>query len=58
MVAADVTAVTTAYAPAGLFDTFILFAPWVLSVAGILIAVGLIHWGVRTVRQRLSGGAA
>jgi len=58
MLAADVTAVTAAFQPVELLDTFILFAPYIMAVAGILIGAGLITWGIRSVRRRLSGGVA
>lgn len=58
MDAADVTALTGAFDISALFSTFILLAPFILGVAGILLGVGIIKWGVRTVRKRLSGGVA
>lgn len=58
MVAADVTALTTAFDVSSLTGTFILLAPFIMIVAGVIIAVSLVKWGVRTVRKKLSGGVA
>ena len=58
MVAADVTALTGAFDTSGLLDTFVLFAPWIIGIAGVLLGVGLIRWGVKTIRKKLSGGVA
>lgn len=49
---------TSAFAPAQLVDTFVLLAPFIIGVAGIVIGVSLIKWGVKHVRRRLSGGVA
>jgi len=58
MDSAMVTALTAAFDPAALLDTFILFAPYIMIVLGILIGVGLLKWGIRVVRRKLSGGVA
>jgi len=56
MDAADVTAITAAFDVSDLFDTFLLFAPYIMIVLGVVIGVGLVKWAIRTVRGRLSGG--
>jgi len=56
MLAADVTALTAAFAVQDLVDTFILFAPYIIGVAAVLVAVSLLKWGFRKVRGKLSGG--
>lgn len=58
MDSADVTAITAAFDVSGLLTTFIAFAPYLIGIAGVLVGVGLIKWGVRKVRARLSGGVA
>lgn len=58
MEAADVTALTGAFDVSSLLSTFILLAPFVLGVAGIILAIGVIKWGVKKVRAKLSGGVA
>lgn len=46
--------VINAFAPAQLLPTFSLFAPYILSVVAIVLAVSLIQWGIKTVRHKLS----
>lgn len=58
MDAADVTALTNAFDATSLTGTFIAMAPYILGVVGVVIGIGLIKWGVRTVRKKLSAGAA
>lgn len=58
MSSAQVNSLTAAFQPSELLDTFILLAPYILGVAGIILAVGLIKWGIRVVRRKLSGGVA
>lgn len=53
-----VTKLTTAFNYSSLIDTFVLMAPYIMGVVGILAVVGLISYGVRKVRRRLSGGMA
>ena len=53
-----VTKLTTAFNPAGLLDTFVSFAPFILGVAGTIMVVGLVKWAIKTVRRKLSGGVA
>lgn len=48
--------VTTAFNPTGMVDTFVSMAPFILGVAGILLVVGIVSFGFRRVRRRLSGG--
>lgn len=58
MDSADVTALTGAFTVESLLDTFVLLAPFILSVAGIVIGVSLVKWGIKVVRRKLSGGVA
>jgi hypothetical protein len=58
MEAADVTALTTAFDTSSLVSTFILLAPFILGVAGVIIAISLVKWGVKKIRAKLSGGVA
>jgi len=58
MLSADVTALTTAFDVSALFDTFILFAPFIMGIAGVVLGVSLIKWGIKIVRRKLSGGMA
>jgi len=58
MQAADVTALTAAFDVQDLVATFILLAPYILGVAGTILAVSLIKWGIKVVRRKLSGGVA
>lgn len=53
-----VTKLTTAFNYSSLIDTFVLMAPYIMGVVGILAVVGLISYGIRKVRRRLSGGLA
>jgi hypothetical protein len=54
----QITALTGAFDVSTLVTTFISLAPYVLGVAGAVIGVNLIKWGVRKVSHKLSGGAA
>jgi hypothetical protein len=56
MLPADVTAITTAFSPADLLDTFIAFAPFILTVIGIGIGVGLVKWGIGKIKGMLHKG--
>lgn len=58
METAQVTALTGAFDPADLVTTFIALAPYIIGVAGVVIGISLIKWGVKTVRRKLSGGVA
>ncbi len=58
MTTTDVTSLTTAFDVNTLLTTFIALAPYILGVAGVVIGVSLIKWGVRVVRRKLSGGVA
>lgn len=58
MDALDVTALTTAFDVSELLDTFVLLAPFILTVAGIILGISLVKWGVKIVRRKLSGGVA
>lgn len=58
MEAADVTSLTTAFQPSVLLATFVSLAPFILGVAGVVIGVSLIKWGIKVVRRKLSGGVA
>lgn len=58
MQAADVTALTGAFDVATLVDTFVLLAPFILGVAGVVIGISLVKWGVKVIRRKLSGGVA
>jgi hypothetical protein len=55
---ADVTALTAAFNPNELVDTFVLLAPFIIGVAGLVIGISLVKWGIRTARKKLSGGVA
>lgn len=54
----DITALTGAFDVNDLLTTFIGLAPYILGVAGIVIGISLIKWGVKVVRRKLSGGVA
>lgn len=58
MDAADITSLTGAFSVDSLLSTFVGLAPFILTVAGVVIGVSLIKWGVKTVRRKLSGGVA
>lgn len=58
MTSAQVESLTTAFDFAPLLSTFILLAPYILGVAGVVLAVALIKWGVKVIRRRLSSGVA
>lgn len=58
METADVTSLTTAFDTGALLTTFVALAPYILGVAGVVVGVNLIKWGVRTIRRKLSGGVA
>lgn len=58
MEAADVTSLTAAFTPSTLLTTFVSLAPYILGVAGVVIGVSLIKWGIKVVRRKLSGGVA
>ena len=47
MGAETVTKLTTAFNPAGLLDTFVSFAPFILGVAGTIMVVGLVKWAIK-----------
>lgn len=54
----QVTALTSAFNPSDLVTTFIALAPYIIGVAGVVIGISLIKWGVKVVRRKLSGGVA
>jgi|GEM_PF-835463 hypothetical protein len=58
MSAEQITALTGAFNPAQLVDTFVKFGPFIMVIAGTILAVSLAKWGVRTLRRKLSGGVA
>lgn len=58
MQASDITALTGAFTPSTLLTTFTGLAPYILTVAGIVVGVSLIKWGIKVVRRKLSGGVA
>lgn len=53
---AQVTELTTAFAPGQLFATWVDFAPFILGGIGVLIAIAVVSGIVRRVRARLGGG--
>lgn len=55
---ADVTSLTSAFDATSLLSTFVAMAPFILGVAGLVIGVSLIKWGIKVVRRKLSGGVA
>lgn len=58
MTEAQVTELTTAFAPGQFFSTWVDFAPFMIGIIGVLVAIGLVRWGVRRIRGSLSKGAA
>ncbi len=52
----DVTALTTAFNPASLLDTFISFAPFIVTVVGVVLGVSLAKWGIKKVTGKLNRG--
>lgn len=52
----DVTTLTTAFNPSSLLDTFVLFAPFIFSVVGIILGITLAAWGVRKASRKLGKG--
>jgi hypothetical protein len=53
---ADVTALTGAFDPADLLSTFIAFAPFIITVVGIVLGVALAKWGIKKVSGKLNKG--
>lgn len=53
---AQVTNLTGAFDPQDLLATFILFAPYIIGVIGVIIGVSLVRWGYVKVRSLLSRG--
>ena len=58
MTTAQITELTGAFAPGQFFSIWVDFAPFMIAIIGVLVGVGLIGWGVRKIRKRLSGGVA
>lgn len=58
MTSEQVTQLTTAFAPGQFFETWIDFAPFMVGIIGVIIAVGLIGWGVKKIRSKMSKGVA
>lgn len=48
--------VTNAFDPQQLLAGFIAFAPFILTVAGILVGISIINWGLKHIRLNLSDG--
>lgn len=55
MTTEQVTALTTAFAPGQLFDSWIDLAPFILAGVGVLLAIGIVTGVVRSVRKKLQG---
>lgn len=53
---ATITSLTGAFDPAALLATFLLFAPFIIGVIGVLVGVSLVKWGFKKVKGKLSGG--
>jgi len=53
---ATVTSLTGAFDPQTLLDTFILFAPYIIGVVGVIVGISLVRWGYHKVRALLSRG--
>lgn len=58
MDASDVTALTTAFEPGQFLATFLLMAPFIALVVGLIIGVSVVKWGVKTARKQLSRPSA
>jgi hypothetical protein len=58
MDSADVTSLTTAFDFGPLLATFLLLAPYIMGIAGLIVAISLVKWGIKKVRAKLSGGVA
>lgn len=56
MAPADITALTGAFDPADLLTTFIGFAPFILTVVGIVLGVGIAKWAIRKTTGKLNKG--
>jgi FtsH-binding integral membrane protein len=56
MTSTDVTTLTNAFDPTNLLGQFENFAPYIISVIGVLIAVGLVRWAFHKIRRLLSRG--
>jgi len=56
METADITALTGAFDPASLLTTFIGFAPFILTVVGIVLGVGIAKWAIRKTTGKLNKG--
>lgn len=52
----DVTALTTAFDPSALLTTFIAFAPFILTVVGIVLGVGIAKWAIKKTTGKLNKG--
>lgn len=58
MDSADVTSLTTAFEPGQFLATFLLMAPFIVSVVGLIIGIAVLKWGVRKARTTLSKPSA
>lgn len=56
MAPVDITALTTAFNPTSLLTTFIAFAPFILTVVGIVLGVGIAKWAIRKTTGKLNKG--
>lgn len=56
MNSADITAIKAAFDPSALLTTFIGFAPFILTVLGIVLGVSIAKWAVKRVTGKLSKG--
>lgn len=56
MDSAQVTALTGAFDPTELLTTFIAFAPFILTVVGIVIGIGIAKWAVKKTTGKLNKG--
>lgn len=53
---ATIAELTGAFNVAQILDTFMLFAPYIVGVIGVIVGISLVRWGFRKVRSLLSRG--
>lgn len=51
-----VTQLTTAFSPDKFMATFLTMAPFIMTVVGLVVGVGIVKWGVRRSSRKLTGG--
>lgn len=52
----NVTQLTTAFSPDKFMATFLTMAPFIMTVIGLVVGIGIVKWGVRRSSRKLTGG--